>query len=163
MTNLDSTLKSKDFVYKGLSSQGYGFSSSHVWMWELDHKKDWAPKNWGLWAVGLEKTLKRPLDRKEIKLANPKGNQPWIFIGRTGAKAEAPILWPPDADSLEKTLMLGKIEGGRRRGQQRIRRLDGIIDSMNMNLSKLLEMVKDKEAWRAAVHGITKSQTWLSS
>ena len=109
--------------------------------------------------MGLEKTLKRSLDRKEIKLVNPKGNQPLIFIGRTGAKAEAPILWPPDADSLEKTLMLGKIEGGRRRGQQRIRRLDGIIDSMNMNFSKILEMVKDKEAWHAAVHGITKSQT----
>ena len=87
------------FADKNLSSQSYGFSSSHVWMWELDHKEGWGLKNWGLWTVVLEKTLGSPLDCKEIKLVHPKGNQPWIFIGRTDAEAEAPILWPPDAKS----------------------------------------------------------------
>ena len=87
------------FVNKGLSSQSYGFSSSHVWMWELDHKEGWVPKNWCFWTVVLEKTLENRLDCKEIKPVNPKGNQSWIFIGRTDATAEAPILWPPDAKS----------------------------------------------------------------
>ena len=91
MTNLDSILKSRD---KGPSSQSYGFSSSHVWMWDLDYKKSWMPKNWCFWAVVLEKTLESPLDWKEIQPVYPKGNQSWIFIGRTDA--EAPILWPPD-------------------------------------------------------------------
>ena len=85
------------FADIGLSSQSYGFSSSHVWMWELDHKESWLPKNWCFWTVVLEKTLESPLDCKEIKPVNPKGNQSWIFIGRTDAEAEAPILWPPDA------------------------------------------------------------------
>ena len=85
------------FVNKVPSSQGYGFSSDHVWMWELDYKKSWAPKNWCFWTVVLEKTLESPLDCKEIKSVNPKGNQSWIFIGRTDAEAETPILWPPDA------------------------------------------------------------------
>ena len=87
------------FADKGLSSQSYVFSSSHVWMWKLDHKKGWAPKNWCFRTVVLEKTLKRSLDSKEIKPVNPKGNQPWIFIGKTVAEAEAPILWPPDVKS----------------------------------------------------------------
>ena len=96
MTNLDSILKSIDyFSSKGQSSQSYRFSSSHVWMWELDHKEGWAPQNWRFWTVVLEKTLESPLNSKEIKPVNPKGNQPWIFIGRTDA--EAPILWSPDA------------------------------------------------------------------
>ena len=85
------------FADKCLSSQSCGFSSSHVWMWELDHKESWAPKNWCFWTVVLEKTLENPLDNKEIKPVNPKGNQSWIFIGRTDAEAETPILWPPDA------------------------------------------------------------------
>ena len=106
------------FAFHGLNSQSYIFSSSHVWMWELDRKEGWAPKNWCFGIMVLEKTLESPLNCKEIKPVNLKGNQPWIFTGKTDAKAEAPILWPPDAksNSLEKTLMLGKIEGRRRRG-----------------------------------------------
>ena len=87
------------FVNKGLSSQGYGFSSSHVWMWELDYKESWAPKNWYFWTVVLEKTLETPLDCKEIQPVNAKGNQSWVFIGRTDIEAETPIFWPCDAHS----------------------------------------------------------------
>ena len=87
------------FVNKGLSSQGYGFSSSHVWMWELDYKESWALKNWCFWTVVLEKTLESPLDCKEIQLVHPKGNQSWVFIGRTDAEAETPTLWPPDVNN----------------------------------------------------------------
>ena len=97
MTNLDSILKSRHyFANKGLSSQGYGFSSSHVWMWELDCEESWALKNWCFWTVVLEKTLESPLDWKEIQPVHPKGDQSRVFIGRTDAEAETPILWPPD-------------------------------------------------------------------
>ena len=100
MTNLDSVLKSRDITAnKGPYSQNYGFSRSHVWMWELDHKKSWTPKNWCFGTVVWEKTLESPLESKEIKSVNPKGDQHWIFIGRTDAEAEAPILWPPDVKS----------------------------------------------------------------
>ena len=87
-------------------------------MWELNYKESWTPKNWCFWTVVLEKTLESPLDCKEMKPVNPKGNQPWVFIRRTDAEDEAPILWPPNAYSFEKTLMLGKIEGRRRRGDR---------------------------------------------
>ena len=97
------------FANKGLSSQGYGFSSDHVWMWELDYKESWAPKNWCFWAVALENNLEIPLDSKEIRLVNPKEKQPWISIERTDDEAEAPILWPPDAKWLiGKDLDAGK-------------------------------------------------------
>ena len=134
------------FANNGLSSQSYGFSSSHVWMWELDHKESWASKNWCFWTVVLEETLESPLDCKEIKPVNLKGNQSLMFVGRTDAEAEAPIVWPSDA----KNWLIGKDpddgkEGGRRRGQQKMRWLNGITDSMDMNLSKLQEIVKDRD------------------
>ena len=153
------------FANKGSNSQSYGFSSHHVWMWELNHKEGWAPNNWCFWTVVLEKTLESPSYSKEIKQVNPKGSQPWRLIGRTDAEAVGAILWPPDGKSqlIGKTLMLWKIKGRRRRGWQRIRWLDGIISSMDMSLSKPLETVKDRGTWHAAVHRVTKSQIQLSN
>ena len=116
MTHLDSILKSRHyFANKGPSSQGYGFSCGHVWMWELDCEQGWALKNWCFWSVVLEKTLESPLDCKEIQPVHPKGIQSWIFIGRTDAEAQAPILWPPD---LKSRLIWSDPDAGKDWGQE---------------------------------------------
>ena len=136
------------FANKGPCNQSYDFSSSHKWMWDLDHKESWALKNWCFWTVVLEKTLERHLHCKEIKPVHPTGNQSWKFIEGTDATVVplklqyfGHLMWR--TDFLEKTLMLAKIEG-RRRGWQRTRWLDGITDSVDMSQSKLREMVKDR-------------------
>ena len=156
MVHLDSVLKKQRHhsAHKGPYSQSFGFSRGHVWMWELNHKKaeQQEPKNWHF----------RTLDCKEIKAVNPEGNQPWIFIRRTDAKAETPILWPADV----KSWLLGRDPDARKEWEQekgaiKDEMLDGIIDSTDMNFNKLWEIVTDREARRAAVHEVAKSRTWL--
>ena len=128
-------------------------------MWESDYKESWAPKNWFFRTVVLEKTLENPLDGREIQPVNPEGNQSWLFIGRTDAEAEVPILWSPDVKKwlMEKTLMLGKIEGRKRRGWQRMKWLYGIIDLMDMSLSKHREVLMEGKP--GMLQG-SQSQTW---
>ena len=163
----DSILKSSSqhSIIKIPYIQSYRFPSSCVQIWDLDHKEGWVPKNWCHWIVVLEKILESPLACKEIKSVNPKGNQPWIVLEGLMLKLKLQyfghLMWK--ADSLEKTLMLGKIEGKRISGKQSMRWLDSITDSIDTNLSKLPEIVKDKTAWRTAVHGIIKSQTQFNN
>ena len=146
---------------KGPYSQGYGLPSGHIRLQELDSKEGRAPMNWHLWIVMLEKTPESPLDNKEIKPANLKGNPPWIFVGKTDAEAEVLVFWSSDVNSqlIGKVPDAGKDWGQKEKRVSEVRWLDGITDAVDMNLGKLQEMVRDREFWHAAVHGVAKSWT----
>ena len=153
------------FANKGPSSQSYGFPSSHVWMWELDYKESWVPKNWCCWTVVLEKTLRIPWTARGSNQSILKEISPGRSLEGMMLKLKLQyfyhLMWR--VDSLEKTLMLGGIGVRRRRGRQRMRWLAGMTDSMNVSLSELQKLVLDREAWRAAIHGVSKSRTRLSN
>ena len=150
------------FANKGPFSQSYGFSSSHVWMWELDHKESWALKNWCFWTWCWRRLLRVPWTARRSNQSILKEINPEYSLAGLMLKLQHFGHLMGRADSLEKTVMPGRIEGRRRRGRQRMRWLDSITDSTDMSSSKLQEIVKDREARHTEVHGVTKSQTWLS-
>ena len=169
VTNLNNILKSRDvtLLTKVHLVKAMVFPVVYVWIWELDYKESGAPKNWCVWTSMLEKTLESPLDCKEIQPVQPKGDQSWLFIGRTEAEAEAPILWPPDA----KSWLTGKDPDAGKdwRQEEKGATEDKMVgwhlmdaNPMDMGLGGLQEFVMDRKAWCAAVHGVTKSQTRLS-
>ena len=143
---------------------GYDFSSGHVWMWELDDKENWAPKNWCCWTVGLEKTLESPLNCKEIQPVHPKEDQSWVFIGRTDVEAETPVLWPPDVKSwlIWKDPDAGRDWGQEEKGTTEDEMVGWHHRHNGHGFGWTRELVRDREAWHAAVHGVAKSRTWLS-
>ena len=147
-----------------MSSQSSGFASGHVWMWELDHRESWAPKNWCFWTVVLEKTLESPLYCKEIKPVHPKGNQSWIFIGRTDAEAETPILWPSDAKNwlIGKDPDAGKYWGQEEKGTTEDEMVGWHHRTMDVSLSMFWVLVMDREAWYTAVHRVAVRHNWAT-